>query len=474
MENGVINHQAILELAAQIKGDVLTPGDPGYASASQPWDRTIKQEPALVVRAADRDDVMAAVGFANRMHLQISVINTGHGVAEPANNALLLNVSRMRSVRVDPASGTAWLEAGATWRDVLIPAQAAGFAPPMGSTSGIGAVGFTLLGGIGWLSRQFGLALDHVISFDFVTAAGELLHVSDSENPDLFWALRGAGAAFGVVTAMEISLLPVRSVFAGSIVYPPEMIAEVLFRYREWLQLCEPLVGDRLTTSLLIGNFPDLDSLPTYLRSHSAIIVRGCLVGTAEEGANLLRHWRDWKPPLADDFREMPFTEIDSISLDPSEPQSTFISNVTLREFSDDLIQALLRHTLSKGKPPMLSITDLRQAGGAISRVPADATAFGQREAAFVLTMIAVASNEVTAAAFATATDRIKSEIHERNRSGVYLNFLNGPDKWVLTPDAFPPDTYRRLNSIKQHYDPDNRFSFSLDILPLTEACCQL
>ena len=226
--------------------------------------------------------------------MAVAVKATGHGVIREANDSLLIVTSELTDVRVNADAQTAWVSAGTKWGRVLEETQAVGLAPVLGSSPDVGAVSYTLGGGMGWLARKYGISADSVNQFELVTADGNLVHASAAENADLFWALRGGGGNFGVVTAMEIRLYPVTKVYGGNSFYPIEKAKEVYARYRNWIVNAP----DELTSSVLIMNFPPFPQIPERLRGQSFVMVRGCYCGPLEQGKELLKYWRDWQSPI--------------------------------------------------------------------------------------------------------------------------------------------------------------------------------
>ena len=244
-----------------------------------------QQWPALIVEVLTIQDVVESVRFARTHGLHVAVQATGHGMARPANDALLIVTHRLNGVVVDPVRQTAHIEAGVEWGKVLELTQAHGLAPLLGSSPNVGAVGYTLGGGVGWLARKYGLAVDSVQSFEVVTAQGEVLRASASEHPDLFWALRGGGGGnYAIVTAMDVRLYPVAMVYGGNLLYPASEARGVFQRYREWIKH----LPDEMTTSVLIMNYPPFPQVPEPVRGKSFAIVRGCYAGDLEAGKALL------------------------------------------------------------------------------------------------------------------------------------------------------------------------------------------
>ena len=436
---------------------MLAPGVAGYDEARQAWNLSFEQRPALIVVAANAVDIAEAVLFARDAGLGVAVQATGHGLARPADEGLLIVTSQMTGVEVDAASQTAWIEAGAKWGLVLEATQPHGLAPLLGSSPDVGAVGYTLGGGIGWLARKYGLAADSVLSFEVVTAAGELVRASQDENPDLFWGLRGGGGSLGVVTGMEIRLYPVTTVYGGSLIYPASLAKEILTRYRDWIASAP----DELTSSIAMMNFPPIPQIPEFLRGQSVVMVRGCYVGPMERGAALVDAWRAWRTPMADNFGEMPFSQVAAISNDPVDPSAGLSTSVWLGELSDEAIDTLVQYGVT---PSGLTLSEIRHVGGAVSQGDERLNVYGNRESLLVLQMVAMTPTPEIWQAQEQYTSQFKQALEPFLTGRVYINFLEGKEKQERTRDAYSPEAFRRLTEIKAKYDPENRFRYSFAI----------
>jgi FAD/FMN-containing dehydrogenase len=453
---------AVIELRSHIRGQVILPSNPQYDRTRQAWNLSVNQRPALIVIAQCAEDVSQAVRFARRQGLGIAVQSGGHGVVLPANDALLVVTNQLRQLRLDAESQTAWVGAGLKWGMVLEKAQEVGLAPLLGSSPDVGVVGYTLGGGMGWLARKYGLAADSVISIELVTAGGEIIQASQEQSSDLFWGLRGGGGSFGVVTGMQIRLYPVTTVYGGNLVYPAELAREVIARYRDWIASAP----DELTSSFVFMNFPPLPAVPEFLRGQSVVIVRGCYAGPIEQGEALLQSWRDWKKPLIDDFKAMPFSQVATISNDPEDPSPGLSSGAWLRELSDEAIDVLVRYAVSvNGSSPLVAI-EIRHAGGKIAKVDPQFNAFGNRDAALSLQMIGMTPTPEAYHQVGRYVEQFKRELGPYLTGGVYINFLEGEEARRRTRDAYLPETYRRLKTLKAKYDPQNVFRFGFDIPP--------
>ncbi|MBE7552885.1 MAG: FAD-binding oxidoreductase [Anaerolineales bacterium] len=452
-----------LQLRPAIQGTVITPDDPQYDEARQAWNLSVDQHPAMIVIAAGVEDVVGAVRFAVQAGLNITVQGTGHGVVRPANDSLLLVTSKMKTIRVDAAAQTAWVEAGVKWGEVLEKTQAVGLAPLLGSSPDVGVVGYTLGGGYGWLGRKYGLATDSVRFFELVTADGRLLRASETENSDLFWGLRGGGGSFGIITGMEIKLYPVSTVYGGNLIYPLSMAKEVYARYRTWITS----VPDELTSSIVIMNYPPIPEIPEFLRGQSFVIVRGLYCGPVEEGEALLQSWRDWQTPYFDGWRVMPFSEVGTVSAEPLDPTPIHSTGAWLRELSDEVIDTLLR-TVAPGShgPSPLIFAEMRHVGGAVARVSPQASAYGNRDAAFLLHLLGVTPTPEAYRQLAQYAGQIKEQLRPYLTGGVYMNFLEGEESQRRVESGYSPEAYQRLAALKAAYDPDNRLRSGFNIQP--------
>ena len=443
-----------------VSGQVLTPEDEGYDRARMAWNLMVNQYPAVIVIPQSAEDIAEAVRFADQENLSVAVKATGHGTIREANDSLLIDTSQMLEVRVDAAAQTAWVSAGAKWGRVLDAAQAVGLAPLLGSTPDVGAVGYTLVGGMGWLARKYGLSSDSVNFFELVTADGRRLRASAQENADLFWGLRGGGGNFGVVTGMEIRLYPLSTVYGGNLFYPIGMAKEVYARYRHWIADAP----DELTSSVVLMNFPPVPAVPEFLRGQSFVLVRGAYSGPVEKGEELLQYWRSWQPPLVDTFQAMPFSAVAAISNDPVDPMPSFSSGAWLKDIDDETVETLIRFVVPQGQPPMLVFAEVRHAGGAISRVDPQSAAYGNRDALYSLQVVAAAPRPEVHIAVKNYVAQMKSALGIHLHGGVYLNFVEGAEARESARKGYSAEAYERLQRLKEKYDPQNRFSHSYEI----------
>jgi FAD/FMN-containing dehydrogenase len=450
------------QLQSRIQGRVIAPDNYEYDSARRAWNLAFEQRPALIVVAKNTADVVTAIQFAKQENLGVAVQSTGHGVVRPADDSLLIATTNMKGIRVDALSQTAWVEAGAKWGEVLQKTQTVGLAPLLGSSPDVGVVGYTLGGGFGWLGRKYGLAADSVRFFELVTADGQRIRASDTENSSLFWGLRGGGGSLGVITGMEIKLYPVTTVYGGNLIYPIEGAKEVYVRYRDWIESAP----DELTSSVVIMNFPPVPDVPEPLRGGSFAMVRGCYCGPIEQGEALLRYWRDWRAPFIDDFKAMPFSQVATISNDPVDPMPGLSTGAWLRELNDEAIDILIQYATANNRASPLVFAEVRHAGGMVARIKPNANAYGNRDAPLLLQMVGLAPTPEAHHDLKQYTDQVKDHLHPYLTGGVYMNFLEGEESRQRVRDGYSPEAYRRLTALKAEYDPDNRLRYSFNIAP--------
>src|SRR5581483_1311338 len=298
----------------------------------------VDQRPAVIVMAAAEDDIVQAVNVARERQMGIAVQATGHGVATPANGGMLINTATMRQVKIDATHRTATVAAGAIWGDVLPKAQEAGLAALSGSSSGVGVVGYTSGGGSGWLGRKYGFAADHVLSARVVTANGRVVRTSASENPDLFWAIRGGTSNFGIVSELEFRLFPDSHIYGGGIYWPIERASEVADVYREFAASAPETVSSRLA----LVHLPPLPQIPEALRGRWLVAVQSAFTGPEHEGAALFAPFRKLGGVMEDALKMMPMGAVDAIARDPRDPVPGVVHTELLNEISPEIVRYLV------------------------------------------------------------------------------------------------------------------------------------
>jgi len=442
------------------RGPVIGPEHPDFDTETAGYNRLIRHRPALVVGATGAADVISAVRFAGERGMPLAVQATGHGPAVPADGAVLVNTRRMTGVRVDAGAHTARIEAGVRSGQLVHEAAAHGLAPLNGSAPEVGAVSYTLSGGIPLLGRRFGYAADHVRALDVVTADGQLRQVSAESDGDLFWALRGGGGNFGVVVSMEVDLVPLARLYGGGLFFPADATADVLHTYRSWARSMPEQMG----SSVLLIRFPDAPALPEALRAKYVSHVRIEYAGPADEGERWVRPLRAVASPLIDTVRDMPYREVGSIHQDPTAPAPFYARTMALRALERETVDAILRTAGPEAGAPYL--LELRHLGGALSRPPAVPNAAGRRDAEFNLySGSLVTSGELDR--LRAAHDALHATLVAWATGGVCLNFLTGPDATQeRVRSAYLPADYARLAQLKRRWDPDNMFRINHNIAP--------
>ncbi len=450
---------------SRLSGKILFPTNPDFDQSRAAWNAAVDQYPAVIVHPETPEDVVAAVSLAHELRLPVAVQATGHGVICAADGAVLINTSRLQGMKIDPEQKTAWVEGGVKWGKVLAEAQKYGLTPLLGSSPDVGAIGYTLGGGMGWLCRKYGLSIDSLLRVEIVTPDGVLRTASAEENPELFWALRGGGGGFGVVTGMEIRLHPVTQVYAGNLLYPAAMAKEVFTRFGQWIENAP----DELTTSISLMNFPPIPDVPEPLRGQSFVIVRGCYVGEMDDAERLMSYWRDWRKPVIDQFHVIPFTRAAEISQDPLDPTPFSMSSGWLRELSPEVIDTLIQYTLPQGGPPAIVFSEVRLAGGAVARVDPEACAYSHRDETLIWASMAIPTSEESSKRIKAHFDNLRAALGPALTGKSYMNFLDRDEAHERTHEGYSESALERLRKIKATYDPDYRFSYGYNFRPVEE-----
>ena len=448
----------------KFQGRQITADDAEYDTARAIWNGAVDRHPRLIARCCGTADVAAAVRFAREHDLQVAIRGGGHNVAGTAvcDDGIVIDLSAMRAVRVDPDRGTVQVQGGALWGDVDPQTQAYGLAVPGGIVSHTGVAGLTLGGGIGWLMRKHGLTIDNLLAADVVTAEGELLRASADQHPDLFWALRGGGGNFGVVTSFEFRLHHVGpNVLAGAILWDAGAAGEVLRFYRDFARSAP----DELGTVVRFGPAPPLADIPEELRWRPVVLIGACYAGSVADGEAALRRLRAFGRPLLDLIAPTPYVNHQS-GIDSTVPHgwNYYWKSTFLPELRDELIDVIAEHAFTATSPR--SYAAMFHLGGAVSRVPDAATAFGNRRASHAITLDGVWRSGEVFGDRDTAWTRGFFAALDRFREGVYVNFLGGDEAPDRVREAYGDSVYRRLVDVKTTYDPENIFHHNQNIRP--------
>jgi FAD/FMN-containing dehydrogenase len=464
-ETTVLNPAGIASLAADLRGTLIAPGDPTYDEARSVRNGLIDRRPAVIARCSGTADIVAAVNFARERGLLLSVRGGGHNVAGTAVNdgGLVIDLGAMRGVTVDPKQRTAWVQGGATWGDVDRETQLHGLATPGGKVSTTGVGGLTLHGGFGWLRRKYGYSVDSLLSVEIVTADGQVRTASEAENPDLFWAVRGAGSNFGIVTAFEFRLHPVgpEVAFAAPF-YALEDAARVLPAWRDFMESAP----DEISSNALFWGVPAAEAFPAELHGRSVLILAAMHGGDAAEGTRMLEPLRKLATPLLDLSATMPYATLQA-AFDPFFPKGLlyYWKGRYLNRLDDDAVDAILRYAAERPSPESLMAV-WHLGGGAASRVPATATAFGSREATYMMNFDTTWTDPNATERNIAWTRAAWADVGRFGAGGQYLNFAGfGEEKETLVRAGYG-DNYERLAALKARYDPDNLFRMNQNIRP--------
>jgi FAD binding domain-containing protein/berberine-like enzyme len=448
------------------RGRLISADHADYDIARAVWNGAIDRRPDLIARCIGAADVVGAVRFAREHDLEVAIRGGGHNVAGTAvcDDGIVIDLSAMRAVRVDPAGRRAWVQGGALWGDVDHETQAHGLATTGGIVSHTGVAGLTLGGGVGWLMRKHGLTVDNLLAVDVVTAEGKPLRASEDEHPDLFWALRGGGGNFGVVTSFEFALHAVGpTILAGPILWDAAEAGEVLRFYRDFLRDAP----DELGTVVRFGTAPPLPVIPSDLHWRPVLMIGACYAGPIQNGERLLRPRRACRAPLRDRVGPAPYVGFQS-ALDSTVVHgwNYYWKSSHLPELSDDLIDVIVEHAFSCSSPR--SYAAMFHLKGAVSRVAEGATAFGNRHASHAITLDAVWRPGEDFGDRDTDWTRRFFAALSRFREGVYVNFLGGDEGPDRIREAYGDPVYDRLVKVKTTYDPDNVFHHNQNIRPPT------
>jgi FAD/FMN-containing dehydrogenase len=448
------------------RGELITADHDGYDDARAVWNGTVDRRPRLIARCSGTADAAAAVRFARDHDLEIAVRGGGHNVAGTAvcDAGIVIDLSAMRAVSVDFDGRTAQVQGGALWGDVDHETQAHSLATTGGIVSHTGVAGVTLGGGIGFLMRKHGLAVDNVLAAEVVTEDGTVVRASADEHPDLFWALRGGGGNFGIVTTFRFALHPIGpTVLAGPVFWAADDTVELLRFYRDFVAEAP----DELGTIVRLGTVPPLTAIPPELHWRPAIAVVSCYAGTVDDGERAMRALRQFGTPLVDLLAPTPYVE-HQCAIDETVQHGWhyYWKSTNLAGLSDDTIGVIADHAYTASSPR--SYAAMFHLGGAVGRVPHDATAYSARDVPHNIVIEGVwlpdESGEHAAAETAWAR-RFLDALQPHRAGSVYVNFLDSDDASRVR-EAYGDQNYRRLAEVKAKYDPDNVFHHNRNIQP--------
>ena len=457
-----IPQKSIETLKSKVKGKVILPDDPGYDAARKIWNAMIDRRPAVIVQCAVAADVPHSIAFASDNGLEISIRGAGHNIAgnSVCNRGVMIDFSKMRNVHVDPEKKRAHVEPGATLGDMDKATQAYGLATPSGINSTTGIAGLTLGGGFGWLTRKYGMTIDNLVSAEMVTAKGSQIRVSADENTDLFWAIRGGGGNFGVVTRFEFKLHPVGpEIIAGLLVFPFAQARQVLKKYREFLQSAP----EEITVWSILRKAPPLPFLPAKVHGKEVVVLAVCYAGDSAKGQKLIEPLRGFGDAHGEHIGAQPYVQWQQ-AFDPllTPGARNYWKSHNFKELSEGALDSIIQFA-GKLPTPQCEIF-IGHIAGAGNRIPADAAAWGHRDTRLVLNVHGRWDDPADdKRCIAWAREFFKASAPYAS-AGAYVNFMTEDEADRVT--AAYGSNYARLVQIKQKHDPDNVFHMNQNIKP--------
>jgi FAD/FMN-containing dehydrogenase len=462
---GVLGEATIRELENGLTGSVVGPGDPNYETARRVWNHTIDKRPALVVRAASTDDVARTVRFARSEGRPVAIRGGAHSVAgfSTCDDGIVLDLSQLNDVEVDEKSRRAFAGGGTRWRDFDAATQQHGLATTGGLVSSTGIGGLTLGGGFGHLVRKYGLTCDNLRSADVVAADGSVVYASESQNPELFWALRGGGGNFGVVTRFELDLHPVGPVVLGGLIfYPGDQAIQVINGWRDRVDT----MPDELSTFISLATAPPAPFIPDNWHNRKVAIVVACWAGDPADGEDVVQPLRSLGTPITDLLAPLPYLDLQQL-VDPiwEAGAGNYYTSAFLDGLPDDAIQTLTDFHQSSADLLVLAELHIHHFGGAVARVPPESTAFTDRSSPFLLNCAARTADPAELPLYVDWARTARNAMTAFGKGGMYVNF-SGEGGDGNRRASYPPEIYARLQAVKDQYDPLNIFRFNMNVLP--------
>lgn len=459
------SNEEVADFRATMRGEVLTAFDAEYDEVRQIWNGMHDKRPAIIARCTGAADVIAAVNFARQHRLLTAIRGGGHNAAGTGSvdDGLMIDLSLMKGVFVDPQGCRVRVQGGATWGDVDRETQVFGLATPGGVVSTTGVAGLTLGGGLGHLRRKYGLTVDNLLSVEIVTADGQLRFASETENPDLFWAIRGGGGNFGVVTAFEYQLHSVGpQVMLAAPWYPVDQAKEVLMAWRDYMETAP----EELSSVADFWTVPALPDFPEEYHGQRVLILPAVYCGPVEEGKRVVQPLREFGTPIIDLSQPMNFADVQQM-FDPFFPAGElnyYFKSRYLNRLSEEAIDALLPHAINPPEP--MTLIAIWHYGGAMRRVAAQDTAFGDRTAPFLLSVDAIWNKGGDNQRVISYAQQFLDAMKRFSPGGLYVNFAGlGEEGEQLTRDVYQ-ENYSRLVEIKDRFDPTNLFRVNMNIKP--------
>ncbi len=434
----------------QIDGRIALPSDPDWDQARLAWNLAVDQQPVAVAFAESAADVAATVAFAAANGLKVAPQGSGHGAGPlpPLDGTILLKTERMRGIAIDPEERTARVEAGVLSLELAEAAGEHGLASLPGSSPDVGVVGYTLGGGLSWFGRQHGFACNSVTGIDVVTADAEQRSVTATDDPELFWALRGGGGGYAVVAALHLALLPIAEVYGGILIFPAELGAGAFRAYRDWAATAP----EEITTVARLLRPPPIPDVPEPLRGKALITIDGAFTGDAEAGAKLIAPLRALGEPILDTFGPMPAAGLGRIHMDPEQPVPGLTTHAPIGELTDAAIDAFVANGPGPETGSTLLLAELRHLGGALARRSESAGALDKLDFPFVMSAVGALMAPDAGETVPRDLVRLDEAMVPFRANGGYFNFVDSP----CDVDAIlPADTCSRLADVKRAWDPD-------------------
>lgn len=446
----------------EISGRVARPGDPDWDQARAAWNLAADQNPEAVAFAESAEDVAAVVRFAAANDLRVTAQGTGHGAVPlpPLDGTILLKTERMRGIEIDPEERIARVEAGVLSAELAEAAGERGLSFLPGSSPDVGVVGYTVGGGLSWLGRQHGFACNNVVAIELVTAEGEQRTVDATNDEDLFWALRGGGGDYAIVTALRVALLPIADLYAGTLIFPAELGADAFRAYRDWAAG----VGEEVTSIARLLTPPPIPDVPEPLRGVPVITIGAACIGDQATGEATMAPLREIGEPIMDLVGQIPAAGLCRIHMDPEQPVPGHGHHAPIAELTDEAIEAFVANGPGPETGSTLLLAELRQLGGALGRSAPGNGALDRLEFPFVLEAIGALMAPGAAETVPRDLDRIVDAMAPWTVDGGYFNFAERP---CDVDSILPAETCARLAEVKRKWDPDGTFvanhSVSLD-----------
>ncbi|WBQ03752.1 FAD-binding oxidoreductase [Kribbella sp. CA-293567] len=443
------------QLRASVAGPVLGPADGDFAAEVAAWNLATQHTPEVAVGLTSEEDAAAVVRIAAATGTPVRVLASGHGSAIAVTDGILATTSRLTGVTVDPETRIAHINAGCRWADVIAAAAEHGLAPVAGASDNVGCIGYTLGGGLGPLARTYGFSSDWARGFRVVTAAGEVVTASATENPDLFWALRGGKGGFGIITSMDFELVELSTLYGGSVFFDAPHFAEALSTWVEWTHT----LPETATSSVAMLRLPPLEFIPEPLRGKTVLTVRFAFVGDPAEGERLFQPIRDVGPTIIDAVAPMPAAAIATIHNDPRDPGPSWDRGGLLTDLDAEFVQTFLEVAGPDQQVPFIAM-EIRHLGGATQRDVPEGSAVGGRGGVYTYFMAGVPDPSLFATVLPAAADAVLTPIRPWISPETTINYAGGLTVPGAYESAWPAETFARLAEVRAAYDPKTLFPY--------------